>query len=133
MNGDVEQLPLEIVQRSVDCRFRRLLPGNTGEPLTDLLECERVVSDELGVLLDEPGGGPDGLAVAVDRGGFSVSGRVPVMNRNLNDIGMVGRFSGDDERFREVQADDSGLDLHAGSLRLADCHDVRDGVGLFRA
>ena len=131
MSGDPEQLPLQIVQRSVDCRLRRLLSRNRRQPRADLLQRKRVVSDELGVLLDEAGRRRRPTRRSGRRGRLSVSGDARVSNRDVDDVCMVGRFSGDDERLRQLQADAPGLDLHARSLRLAYRHDVRDGVGLF--
>ena len=48
-----EELALQIVQRSVERRLRRLLAGDGGEALADVLERERIVADEPAVVIDE--------------------------------------------------------------------------------
>ena len=52
--------------------------------------------------------------VAVDRRRLAVPGDAVVRDRDLDDVGVVGRLARDDERLGELQADDPGLDVHAG-------------------
>ncbi len=111
-----EQLPLEVVQRRVECRFRGLLAGYGGKALAEVLEGERIVAEELGVLEHECLGGRRRLVVAVDRRSLPVAGGAVVRNGDVEHVSVIGRLARDDEGLGELQADDPGLDLHAGSL-----------------
>ena len=101
------------MERSVECRLRRLLARNGREPLADVLERERVVADERAVLVDELHGRRRRLAVAVDRRRLAVAGHALVRQRDMDDVRIVGCLARDDERLRELQTDDPCLDLHA--------------------
>ena len=67
VDGNAEQLALEVVERCVERALRRLLALDVAEPRADLLERERIVADEVAVVLDERERGLRGLAVALDR------------------------------------------------------------------
>ena len=70
------------------------------------------------------------LAVPLDRRRLSEAGHALVRQGDVDDVREVGRLPRDDERLRELQTDDSGLDLHGPSLVGRDRHDVGDHVGL---
>ncbi len=105
------------MQRSVDRRLRRLLAGDLTQARADLLECERVVSEQPGVLVHERLRRLAGLAISLDRSAFAVACHAVVPQRDLQDVRVVGGLARDDEGLGELQPDDAGLDLHARSLR----------------
>ena len=65
------------------------------------------------MFLDEREGGLGGLLVALDRRGLAAADRIVVTDRHVHDVGPVLRLAADDERLREVEADDLGAHLHA--------------------
>ena len=75
--GIAQELSLEVVQRGVERRLRRLLAWSSGEALADVLERERVVADERAVIVDEAHGRLRRLVVALDRRRLAVPGRRP--------------------------------------------------------
>ena len=75
VDRNAEQLPLQVVQRRVERALRRLLAVERRESRADLLERERIVADEVAVLLDERERRLGGLAVALDRRRFAPSDR----------------------------------------------------------
>ena len=130
---DSEELPLEVVERGVERRLRRLLARDRSQPRADLLERERVVAEQPGVLFHERERRLGGLVVALDRRTLAAAGHALVAQRHLHDVRVVGRLARDDERLGQLQPDDARLDLHAGRLRRRDRDDVRDHVRLVLA
>ena len=82
------------------------------ERCADLLQRERVVADQVTVALDERERGFRGLSVPLDRSRLSPALDVVVAKGDVDDVGPVLRLAADDERLREVQADDLGADFH---------------------
>ena len=128
--------------RSFPCRswsaassadFAACSPADRAEALADVLERERVVSDERTVVVDEPQRRLRRLVVALDRRALAVAGDALVRDRHLYDVGVVRRLPRDDERLRERQPDDPGFDLHDPNLlgRARDGDDVRDDGRLY--
>src|SRR5205823_5955815 len=91
-----------------------LLLRQAGE---DLLEGERIVSQQLGVRphVRERRGGR--LVVTLDRRGLAVPAHTVVLDLDVDDLRGVLRRAGDDERVGETERDDPSRDLHAGTLR----------------
>ncbi len=100
------------MQRRVERAFRRLLAVDHSKRCPDLLHRERVVADQVTVALDERERGFRGLPVPLDRRRLSPALDVAVAERDVHDVGPVLRLAADDERLREVQADDLGADFH---------------------
>ena len=100
------------MQRRVERTFRRLLASDLPDPRADLLEGERIVADEVGVLLDERERTLGGLAVALDRRRLSPALGAVVLDRDVDDVRPVLRLPADHERLREVEANDLGADVH---------------------
>ncbi len=100
------------MERGVERRLRRLLTVDRAEASADLLECEGVVSEEISVSLDERERRLRRLAVAVDRRSLAAPLDPVVGHGDVDDVGPVLRLAADDERLRQVQADDLGTHLH---------------------
>ena len=113
-----EQLALQVVERGVDRRPRRELSGR--EPLHHLLERERVVADEIGVLLDVRQRRLGRLAVVVEGLRLAEAGDAGVPELDHDDVLGVARAAGDDERLRKLERDDPGGDVHARNVPTAD-------------
>ena len=113
-----EQLPLQVVERGVDGRAGRELAG--GQPLHHLLERERVVAQQLRVLLDVRLRRPDGLAVVVERLRLAEAGDAGVPELDDEHVLAVARAAGDDERLRELERDDPRGDLHGRNVPTPD-------------
>ena len=109
---DAEQLALEVVERRVERRLRRLLALDGSEPGADLLEREGIVTDEVAVLGDEREGGLRGLGVALDRSCLAAPDLTVVIDRHMDDVRPVRRLATDDERLRQLETDDLGAHLH---------------------
>ena len=122
------------MQRAVERGLGRMLARDLGEPLADLLQGERIVAEQVPVLLDERERRLGRLVVAVDRRSLAPADVTGVAHLDLNDVLPVARLTSDHERLGQAQPDDGGRDLHLGSLlRGADAHDVGDHVGFARA
>src|SRR5262249_491465 len=135
MSRKPQQLALQVVQRRIESRLRRLLAGNRAEALTDVLERERIVADESGVLLHELECRLHRLLVALDRRSLAVAGDAFVGDRDMHDIREVGGLPGDGERLRQLEADDRSRDLHGATLAAGarDGDDVGHHVGALMA
>ena len=120
------------MERGIERGLGRLLAPDRAEALADVLERERVVSDERAVVVDEPQRGLRRLVVALDRRPLAVPGHALVRERDVHDVRVVGGLARDDERLCELQSDDPGFDLHDSNLlgRARDRDDVRDDVRL---
>ena len=77
-----------------------------GEPLHHLLERERVVPEQLGVLLDVRLRRLDRLAVVVERLRLAEAGDARVPQLDDDDVLAVSRAARDDERLRQLERDD---------------------------
>ena len=118
------------MERSVERGLGGVLARDLGEPLADLLQGERIVAEQVSVLLDERERRLGRLVVAVDRRSLAPADVAAVAQLDLDDVLPVARLASDHERLGQAQPDDGGLDLHLGSLlRGADAHDVGDHVG----
>ena len=83
-DGQVDELALEIVQRSVDCGARSPFPGR--QPVLDLVEGKRIVSQRLSVLLDVGKRGLGRFLIAVDGRSFPKTGDLPVTDLDLHHL-----------------------------------------------
>ena len=96
--------------------FAACSPAIDRQPLADVLERERVVADDLAVVVHEPLRRLGRLVVAVDRRRLAVARDAVVRQRDVDDVRVVRRLARDDERLRQLQPDDPCLDLHLASL-----------------
>ena len=88
------------------------------EPRADLLERERVVAEQRARAPRRTRVPTPPSRRSARSGAASPQPVAPVvLERDLDDLGLVVRLSRDPERLGELQADDAGLDLHARSLR----------------
>ena len=113
-DGLAEQLALEIVQRRVERRPRGELARR--HPLHHVLERERIVSEQLAVLLDVRQRRGDRLAVAVDGLRLAETGDSGVPQLDDDDVLAVARATGDDERLRQLERDGPGGDVHGRNV-----------------
>ena len=104
-DGLAEQLALQVVERGVEGGPRSELAR--GQPLHHLLERERVVPEQLGVLLDVPPRRVDRLAVVVERLRLAEAGDARVPHLDGDDVLAVPRAARDDERLRQLERRDS--------------------------
>jgi hypothetical protein len=98
------------VERRVDRSPRGVLPLR--QPLHDLLECERVVTEVAGNLLDVVQRRPGRLVVAVVRRRLTEASLSVVLELDPDDLGNLGRVACDDERLRELELHDPGREPH---------------------
>ena len=117
-DGLAEQLPLQIVQRSVEGGAGRELAG--GEPPHHLLERERVVAQQLGVLLDVRPRRPDGLAVVGVGLRLAEAGDAGVAQLDDDDVLGVAGAARDDERLGQLERDDPRGDVHSRNVPTPD-------------
>ena len=96
---EADELSLQVVEGSVQRRARGVLAF--GQPRLDLLERERVVAEERRVLLEVSTRGRRRLAVPLDRSRLAEPRHAVVPELDLDDVGLVARLSGDDERLGE--------------------------------
>jgi hypothetical protein len=68
------------------------------------------------VIVDEAQRRLGRLVVALDRRRLAMSLDALVSDRHMDDVRIVGRLAGDDERLRELQPDDPCVNLHQPSL-----------------
>ena len=92
--------------------FAACSPSISASARPDLLERERVVTDQARVALDECQRRVGCLPVALDRRRLAPSLDPVVRDRDVDDVRPVLRLAADDERLGEVQADDLGAHLH---------------------
>ena len=119
VDGNTEELPLEVVERCVERALRRLLALDRRKSCSDLLERERIVADEVTVPLDERKRGLRRLAVALDGRRLSAAHLPVVTDRHVDDVGPVLGLTADDERLGELEADDLGAHVHASEPTVA--------------
>ena len=106
------ELALEVVERRLDGRARRLLARR--QRLADLLERPRIAA-ELDAL--QPGERRlRRLVVALDRGRLAEPGQAVVPDLDLHDLGLVLRLARDHEGLRQPERRDLRLELHGASL-----------------
>ena len=117
-DGLAEQLALQVVERGVDRRAGGELAGR--QPFQHLLERERIVPQQVGVLLEIRQRRLGGLAVAVDRLRLAEAGHARVPQLDDHDVLAVARAARDDERLREVERDDPRRDVHGRNVPTPD-------------
>ena len=122
--GSPEQLALEVVEGPVERRLGGVLARDLGEPLADLLQRERVVAEQVSVLLDERERRLRRLVVAVDRRRLAPTDVPVVAQLDLHDVLPVARLARDHERLRQARPDDGGLDSISGAYFAAPMLDV---------
>jgi hypothetical protein len=105
------------VQRRVDRRPRRELLSR--QALHHLLERERVVPEPVADRLDICERRLSRLVVGVDRRRLAEAGHAFVLKLDLDHVRGVLRPACDRERLGQLQGDDPGAQLHAGTLRPA--------------
>ncbi len=87
MHGKADELPLQIVKRRVDGGACGELLAR--EPVEDLVEGERIVTEAVGVVLEIGERGLRRLVVAVDRRRFPEAGDAVLRDLDLHDLRVV--------------------------------------------
>ena len=109
-HGQPGEPALEIVERRVERRPCCVLLRR--EPGEDLVDRERIVAEQLGVLLHVRECRLRRLVVPVDRRRLAVPAHAAVHQLDLDDVLGVARAARNDERLRELEGDDPCRDLH---------------------
>jgi hypothetical protein len=94
------------VQRAIDRRTCGELLCR--QPAQDLVERERVAAELVRVRLEVGDGRLGRFLIALDRRRLAAAGLPLVLERDLNDLGLVLRAARDRERLGELQGDDLG-------------------------
>ena len=117
-DGLAEQLALQVVERGVEGGSRGELAR--GQPRHHLLERERVVPEQLGVLLDVRPRRLGRLVVAVERLRLAEARHARVPQLDDDDVLRVARAARDDERLRQLERRDPRGDVHGRNVPTPD-------------
>ena len=104
------------MEGGVERRLRSVLTGDLCEPKADLLQRERIVTQERPVSFDERGRRLWGLVIATDRRCLPSADLPSVMQLDVDDVFPVPCLARDHERLRQVKANGTSLDPHARRL-----------------
>ena len=102
------------MKRCIDRCSRRELADR--QALHHLLERERIVSEQLRVLLDVPLRRLDRLAVVVERLRLAEARDAGLPQLDDEDVLGIAGAARDDERFRQLERDDPRGDLHGRNV-----------------
>jgi hypothetical protein len=105
------EFPAEVVERGVERRARSELPPR--QAVEDLVERERIVPEELGVLLDVRASRLGRLVVALDGRRLAEAAHALVPDFDLAELDLVLRVACDHEGFGEGHRDKACAELHA--------------------